>query len=126
MLEVALRRRRESPSLLILFDLFQVDGNLTVDGIEYYVSEEFGDGLYNACKDVKFGSMNTRAIDFIGAGAKSYKGGLVQAIGPFTLLSICFLYTAHTLCSLLQTLQNFTVFDVLSIENSINYSRFRF
>ncbi|CAO2815751.1 unnamed protein product [Amaranthus hypochondriacus] len=51
----------------------EVDGNLTVDGIEYYVSEEFGEGLYNACKDVKFGSMNTRAIDFIGAGAKSYK-----------------------------------------------------
>lgn len=99
-LEVALRRRKKSPSLLILFDLSQVDGNLTVDGIEYYVSEEFGEGLYNACKDVKFGSMNTRAIDFIGAGAKSYKGVLIQAIGSFTLLSVCSLYASHTLCSL--------------------------
>lgn len=52
----------------------KVNGNLTVDGIEYYVSEDFGEGLYNSCKDVKFGSMNTRAIDFIGAGAKNYEG----------------------------------------------------
>lgn len=51
----------------------KVNGNLTVDGIEYYVSEDFGEGLYNSCKDVKFGSMNTRAIDFIGAGAKNYE-----------------------------------------------------
>ncbi|KNA12261.1 hypothetical protein SOVF_127560 [Spinacia oleracea] len=51
----------------------KVNGNLTVDGIAYYVSEDFGEGLYNSCKDVKFGSMNTRAIDFVGAGAKSYK-----------------------------------------------------
>ncbi|KAH9620444.1 hypothetical protein KSS87_017380 [Heliosperma pusillum] len=51
----------------------EVDGNMTVDGIDYYVSEEFGEGLYNACKDVKFGSMNTRAIDFVGGGAKNYK-----------------------------------------------------
>ncbi|KAK9666670.1 hypothetical protein RND81_14G202500 [Saponaria officinalis] len=51
----------------------EVDGNKTVDGIDFYVSEEFGKGLYDACKDVKFGSMNTRAIDFVGAGAKNYK-----------------------------------------------------
>uniref|UniRef100_A0A7C9FG71 SSD domain-containing protein n=2 Tax=Opuntia streptacantha TaxID=393608 RepID=A0A7C9FG71_OPUST len=51
----------------------KVNGNLTVDGIDFYVSEDFGEGLYDSCKDVKFGSMNTRAIDFVGAGAKNYK-----------------------------------------------------
>ncbi|KAH9654815.1 SSD domain-containing protein [Citrus sinensis] len=51
----------------------EVNGNLTVDGIDYYVTSTFGEELYNSCKDVKFGTMNTRAIDFIGAGAKSFK-----------------------------------------------------
>ncbi|KAJ4715850.1 Niemann-Pick C1 protein-like [Melia azedarach] len=51
----------------------EVNGNLTVDGIDYYVTDTFGEGLYNSCKEVKFGTMNTRAIDFIGAGAKSFK-----------------------------------------------------
>ncbi|XP_057440804.1 uncharacterized protein LOC130732832 [Lotus japonicus] len=51
----------------------QVDGNMTVDGIDLYVTETFGEGLYSACKDVKFGTMNTRAIDFVGAGANNYK-----------------------------------------------------
>lgn len=51
----------------------EVDGNSTVDGIEFFVSEYFGEGLYNSCKEVKFGTMNTRAIDFIGAGAKNFK-----------------------------------------------------
>ncbi|KAH7511464.1 hypothetical protein JRO89_XSUnG0200700 [Xanthoceras sorbifolium] len=51
----------------------EVNGNLTVDGIDYYVSNNFGEELYNSCKDVKFGTMNTRAIDFIGAGAKNFE-----------------------------------------------------
>lgn len=53
---------------------FQVTGNTTVDGIDFYVTETFGDGLYQACKDVKFGTMNTRAMDFVGAGANNYEG----------------------------------------------------
>lgn len=48
-----------------------------MDGIDYYVTSTFGEELYNSCKDVKFGTMNTRAIDFIGAGAKSFKGDLL-------------------------------------------------
>ncbi|PRQ25180.1 putative protein patched/dispatched [Rosa chinensis] len=51
----------------------EVSGNMTVDGIDYYISDTFGKGLYNSCKDVKFGTMNTRAIEFIGAGAKNFK-----------------------------------------------------
>ncbi|KAF8410301.1 hypothetical protein HHK36_002827 [Tetracentron sinense] len=51
----------------------QVNNNLTVDGIDFYVTDAFGEGLYNSCKDVKFGTMNTRAIEFIGAGAQNFK-----------------------------------------------------
>ncbi|KAK1560393.1 hypothetical protein Q3G72_026113 [Acer saccharum] len=51
----------------------EVNDNLTVDGIDYYASNIFGEELYNSCKDVKFGTMNTRAIDFIGGGAKNFE-----------------------------------------------------
>jgi len=47
---------------------------MTVDGIDFYVTETFGEGLYESCKDVKFGTMNTRAIDFVGAGASNFEG----------------------------------------------------
>ncbi|EOX97437.1 hypothetical protein QUC31_015707 [Theobroma cacao] len=51
----------------------EVNGNLTVDGIDFYISDAFGEGLYDSCKEVKFGTMNTRAIEFIGAGATNFK-----------------------------------------------------
>eukprot|EP00258_Populus_trichocarpa_P047737 XP_024463756.1 NPC intracellular cholesterol transporter 1 [Populus trichocarpa] len=51
----------------------EVIGNLTVDGIAYYVTDDFGERLYDSCKDVKFGTMNTRAIDFVGGGANNFK-----------------------------------------------------
>ncbi|KAL5562347.1 hypothetical protein UlMin_032094 [Ulmus minor] len=51
----------------------EVTGNLTVDGIDFFVTDTFGEGLYDSCKEVKFGTMNTRAIEFIGAGAKNFK-----------------------------------------------------
>ncbi|KAK9271226.1 hypothetical protein L1049_026816 [Liquidambar formosana] len=51
----------------------KVNQNLTVDGIDFYITDAFGEGLYDACKDVKFGTMNSRAIEFIGAGAKNFK-----------------------------------------------------
>ncbi|XP_039006972.1 NPC intracellular cholesterol transporter 1-like isoform X1 [Hibiscus syriacus] len=51
----------------------EVNGNLTVDGIDFFVSDAFGEGLYDSCKEVKFGTMNTRAIEFIGAGATNFK-----------------------------------------------------
>lgn len=47
-----------------------------MDGIDYYVTEKFGKGLYDSCKDVKFGTMNTRALDFVGGGAKSFEGNI--------------------------------------------------
>ncbi|KAL2538045.1 Patched family protein [Forsythia ovata] len=50
----------------------KVGNNLTVDGIDFYITETFGEELFESCKDVKFGTMNTRAIDFVGAGAENF------------------------------------------------------
>lgn len=52
----------------------QVGNNLTVNGIDFYITDTFGEGMFESCKDVKFGTMNTRAIEFIGAGAKNFRG----------------------------------------------------
>ncbi|XVE67310.1 hypothetical protein DITRI_Ditri08aG0150500 [Diplodiscus trichospermus] len=52
--------------------VLEINGNLTVDGIDFYVSDAFGEGLFDSCKEVKFGTMNTRAIEFIGAGATNF------------------------------------------------------
>lgn len=52
----------------------QVGTNSTVNGIDYYISDTFGSGMYESCKEVKFGTMNTRAMEFIGAGAKNFQG----------------------------------------------------
>lgn len=57
-----------------------MNGNVTVDGIDFLVTEEFGEGLYNSCRDVKFGTMNTRALEFIGAGARNYRGNVLQTL----------------------------------------------
>eukprot|EP00252_Welwitschia_mirabilis_P020709 TRINITY_DN5121_c0_g1_i1.p1 TRINITY_DN5121_c0_g1~~TRINITY_DN5121_c0_g1_i1.p1 ORF type:complete len:1312 (-),score=235.79 TRINITY_DN5121_c0_g1_i1:193-4128(-) len=51
----------------------EVNNTATVNAITYYVTSMFSEGLFNSCKDVKFGAMNTRAIDFIGAGANNYR-----------------------------------------------------
>ncbi|XP_047325787.1 NPC intracellular cholesterol transporter 1-like isoform X2 [Impatiens glandulifera] len=51
----------------------EVNGTSTVDGIDFLISHTFGEALYNSCKDVKFGTMNTRSLDFVGGGAKSVK-----------------------------------------------------
>ncbi|KAK1304424.1 hypothetical protein QJS10_CPB11g02148 [Acorus calamus] len=51
----------------------KVNNSLTVDGIDFFVTDTYGEELYNSCKEVKFGTMNTRAMAFIGAGAQNYK-----------------------------------------------------
>ncbi|CAI9755796.1 unnamed protein product [Fraxinus pennsylvanica] len=53
--------------------VFKVRKNLTVDGIEFYITDTFGKGLFESCKDVKFGTMNTRAVDFVDGGAKNFR-----------------------------------------------------
>ncbi|KAH0974444.1 hypothetical protein GBA52_016343 [Prunus armeniaca] len=63
-----------SQSLFInVTSVAKVNNNLTVDGIDFYITDAYGEGLYDSCKDVKFGTMNSRAMEFIGAGAKNFK-----------------------------------------------------
>lgn len=50
----------------------KVSGNLTVDAIDFHLTDAFGEGLYNSCKDVKFGTMNTLAINFVAGGAQNF------------------------------------------------------
>lgn len=40
--------------------------------LDNLVSDEYGSGFYDSCKDVKFGPTNSKAMDFIGGGAKNY------------------------------------------------------
>lgn len=40
--------------------------------VDYFVSEEYGTGFYNSCKDVKYSVTNGNAMDLIGGGAKDY------------------------------------------------------
>ncbi|KAK9135670.1 hypothetical protein Syun_015000 [Stephania yunnanensis] len=51
----------------------KVNNNLAVNSIDFYVTDTFGEELYNSCKEVKFGTMNTRAMEFIAGGAKNFK-----------------------------------------------------
>ncbi|XP_050376626.1 uncharacterized protein LOC126794026 [Argentina anserina] len=51
----------------------KVNNNMTVGGIDFYINDAFGAGLYESCKDVKFGTMNSRAMEFIGAGAQNFQ-----------------------------------------------------
>ena len=43
-----------------------------VTELDQLISEEYGTGFYDSCKDVKFGPSNAKAMDFIGGGAKNY------------------------------------------------------
>ncbi|CZS92652.1 probable cholesterol homeostasis protein [Rhynchosporium agropyri] len=45
---------------------------LRVRELDQLVSNKYGSGFYDSCKDVKFGPTNTNAMAFIGGGAKNY------------------------------------------------------
>lgn len=72
--------------LVTEYSVSQGSGNLTVDGIDFFVTDTFGEGLYNSCKDVKFGTMNTRALEFVGAGAQTFRGNLCFQFAAVSLL----------------------------------------
>ena len=40
--------------------------------LDQLVSDEYGSGFYDSCKDVKFGPTNSNAMALIGGGAKNY------------------------------------------------------
>ncbi|CAM1505688.1 Fc.00g113250.m01.CDS01 [Cosmosporella sp. VM-42] len=48
------------------------NGKQLVTELDQLISEEYGTGFYNSCKEVKFGGANSRAMDLIGGGAKNY------------------------------------------------------
>ncbi|KAL2194338.1 patched family-domain-containing protein [Corynascus similis CBS 632.67] len=48
------------------------NGKTLVRELDQLISEKYGTGFYNSCKDVKFGPTNSRAMDLIGGGAKNY------------------------------------------------------
>jgi Niemann-Pick C1 protein len=67
------------------------NGKQMVTELDQLISKEYGTGFYDSCKDVKFGPSNSKAMDFIGGGAKNYSEllkflGDEKAIGsPFQI-----------------------------------------
>ena len=45
---------------------------LLVTELDHLVSNDYGVGFYNSCKEVKFGPTNSRAMALIGGGAKNF------------------------------------------------------
>jgi Niemann-Pick C1 protein len=52
------------------------NGKSLVTELDQLISDDYGSGFYDSCKDVKFGATNARAMDFIGGGAKDHHGFL--------------------------------------------------
>ncbi|KAI1662116.1 multidrug efflux transporter AcrB transmembrane domain-containing protein [Daldinia decipiens] len=48
------------------------NGKTLAAEVDHLVSEEYGQGFYDSCKEVKFGASNSKAMNFIGGGAKNY------------------------------------------------------
>ncbi|KAL7622287.1 niemann-Pick type C- protein 1 [Parahypoxylon ruwenzoriense] len=48
------------------------NGKTLVTEVDQLISKEYGEGFYDSCKEVKFGASNSKAMDFIGGGAKNY------------------------------------------------------
>ncbi|KAI1811030.1 patched family-domain-containing protein [Poronia punctata] len=69
----------------------ELRGGTAVAEIDQLVTEEYGEGFYDSCKEVKFGPSNSKAINFIGGGADNYHDflkflGKEQALGsPFQI-----------------------------------------
>lgn len=47
-------------------------GKQLVTELDQLISETYGSGFYDSCKEVKFGGANSKAMDLIGGGAKNY------------------------------------------------------
>ncbi|TPX18801.1 uncharacterized protein E0L32_011480 [Thyridium curvatum] len=64
-----------SPDQSLFINITQAQenkGKLRVAELDQLISKEYGSGFYDSCKDVKFGPTNSKAMDFIGGGAKNY------------------------------------------------------
>jgi Niemann-Pick C1 protein len=47
-------------------------GESAVKSVDFFVSEQFGTGFFDSCKNVQVGATNGYAMDLIGGGAKDY------------------------------------------------------
>lgn len=64
-----------SPDQSRFINVTQVEkknGKYMVTELDQLISDEYGSGFYDSCKDVKFGPTNSNAMTFIGGGAKNY------------------------------------------------------
>ncbi|CAO3578186.1 unnamed protein product [Absidia cylindrospora] len=61
------------------------DNKAVVDQADYWVGDGFGSQFFDSCKDIKFGSSNGYAMEFIGGGATDWQG-LVKFMGKKQLL----------------------------------------
>ncbi|KAL5488039.1 NCR1 [Sanghuangporus weigelae] len=67
------------------------DKRVAVKSIDFFVGEQFADGFYDSCNEVKLGSANSYAMDFIGGGAKDssaflkYLGDVKDIGSPFQI-----------------------------------------
>ncbi|KAM0133534.1 hypothetical protein ACHAO1_006191 [Botrytis cinerea] len=52
------------------------DNKYIVTELDQLISEDYGSGFFDSCKDVKFGPTNSNAMEFIGGGAKNYSSFL--------------------------------------------------
>ncbi|KII95801.1 hypothetical protein PLICRDRAFT_96092 [Plicaturopsis crispa FD-325 SS-3] len=51
-------------------------GQIGVKSVDFHVSEKFGQGFFDSCKNVQVGATNGYAMDLIGGGAKNYSSFL--------------------------------------------------
>jgi Niemann-Pick C1 protein len=72
--------------------LVQKPKKRTVAAVDFFVTEEYGQRFYDSCKDVKFAAANTRAMDFIGGGAKNYTGMFHPFEYRLKQLSLCLFF----------------------------------
>jgi Niemann-Pick C1 protein len=64
-----------SPDQSIFINVTQIEKSgdtARVTELDQLVSDEYGSGFYDSCKDVKFGPTNDNAMALIGGGAKNY------------------------------------------------------
>jgi Niemann-Pick C1 protein len=45
------------------------DGLTAVEVVDFYIGSQYGKGFFQSCKDIKFGPMNSYAMDLLGGGA---------------------------------------------------------
>ncbi|POS86734.1 hypothetical protein EPUL_001735 [Erysiphe pulchra] len=72
-----------SPDQSLFLNVTDAESNgskYRVTQLDQLITKEYGSGLFDSCKNVKFGPTNTNAMDFIGGGASNYTE-LLKSLG---------------------------------------------